>query len=80
MTTKPKHPTIAMCACKSSQVAEIGHCQVTNTLAVKFSRGGTYHYPGITADQFAALQKAESIGSHLGKFIKTPGHKFVRID
>lgn len=23
---KPKHPTIAMCACKSSQVSEIGHC------------------------------------------------------
>lgn len=80
MTTKPKHPTIAMCACKSSQVAEIGHCPATNTLAVRFSRGGTYHYPGISAEQFAALKGAKSIGAHLGKHIKVPGHKFVRIE
>lgn len=77
---KPKHPTIAMSAVKSSQVAEIGHDPATNTLAVRFSRGGLYHYPGISAEQFTALQQAESIGAHLGKHIKTPGHKFVKID
>lgn len=75
-----KHPTIAMSAVKSSQVSEIGHDPATNTLAVRFSRGGLYHYPGISAEQFSALQKAESIGAHLGKHIKTPGHKFQRIE
>jgi hypothetical protein len=78
---KPKHPTIAMCACKSSQVSEIGHCPTTNTLAVRYKHGGTlYHYPDISAEKFAALQKAESVGAHLGKHIKTPGHKFTKID
>jgi hypothetical protein len=77
---KPKHPTIAMCACKSSQVAEIGHDPATNPLAVRYASGGTYHYPGITAAQFADLQKAKSVGAQLGKHIKTPGHKFTRID
>lgn len=33
---------------------------------------------GVTADQFAKLQKAESIGAHLGKRIK-PKHKFTKI-
>lgn len=76
---KPKHPTIAMCACKSSQVTEIGHDPATNTLAVRYSRGGLYHYPDISAARFADLQKAKSIGVHLGQHIKTPGHKFTRI-
>lgn len=77
---KPKHPHIPMSACKSSQVAEIGHDPATNTLAVRFKHGSTlYHYPGITAEQFTALQKAESVGAHLGKHIKTPGHKFTKI-
>jgi hypothetical protein len=31
MTTKPKPPAIAMCACKSSQVSEIGHDPATDT-------------------------------------------------
>lgn len=37
---KPKHPNIPMCACKSSQVSEIGHCPTTNTLAVRYKHGG----------------------------------------
>ena len=76
-----KNPIIPMCSCKSSQVSEIGHCPTTNTLAVRYKHGGTlYHYPGITAEQFTALQKAESVGSHLGKHIKVPGHKFTKIE
>lgn len=74
-----KHPHIPMSAVKSSQVAEIGHDPATNTLAVRFSRGGLYHYPCITAAQFDALKAAESVGAHLGKHIKTPGHKFTRV-
>lgn len=73
---KPKAPTIPMSAVKSSQVESIGHHG--DTLAVKFKSGGTYHYHGVTADQFAGLQKAESIGKALGA-IKS-AHKFTKLD
>ncbi len=73
---QPKKPAIAMTGVKSSQIESIGHSG--NTLAVKFKSGGTYHYHDVTADQFAAMQKADSVGSHLHKHIK-PNHKFTRI-
>lgn len=73
---KPKHPTIAMCACKSSQVESFGHHG--DTLAVKFKSGGTYHYHGVTPEQFAALGKSDSIGRALGA-IKGK-HKFTRLE
>ncbi len=70
---------IALNPVKSSQIEQIGHCCDTNTLAVKFKSGGsTYHYHSVSAQQFADLQKSESIGSHLGKHIK-PNHKFSKI-
>ena len=74
---KTKQPTIPMHNVKSSQIESVGHHG--DTLAVKFKSGGTYHYHGITPAQFADLQKAESIGAHLGKFIK-PHHKFKKLE
>ena len=72
---KPK--TIAMSPVKSGQIAEIGHDG--DTLAVRFKHGGTlYHYHGVSPDDFAKLQKAESLGSHLHKHIK-PNFKFSKI-
>lgn len=65
---------------KSSQISEIGHDPETNTLAVKFAKGGLYHYDGVTAAQFDAIKSAESIGSHLDKHIKKGGHAFKKID
>lgn len=78
---KPKHPHIPMSppAKASSQVVAFGHDPKTNTLAVQY-KSGTYHYPGITAKQFSDLQAAESIGAHLGKHIKVPGHKFTKVE
>ena len=67
---------IAMTKVKSGQISEIGHSG--DTLAVTFVNGGTYHYHGVSAAQFAELQKAESLGSHLHKHIK-PKCKFDRI-
>ena len=74
---KPKHPTIPMSGVKSSQIESIGH--MGDTLAVKFKNGGTYHYRGVSTDDFTALQKAESLGSHFSKHIRS---KFqgVKID
>ena len=60
---------------KSSQIAEIGHSG--DTLAVTFKNGGTYHYHGISSEQFSAMQKADSCGSYLHSHIK-PAHKFTK--
>jgi KTSC domain len=54
---------------KSSAIAEIGHDPETNTLAVKFHSGATYHYHDFTTEHFAEFQKQESIGGHFGKKI-----------
>lgn len=75
----PKKPVINMIGVKSSQVKSIGHCPITNTLAVTFNSGGTYHYHDVSAKQFESLSKAESVGSHLGKHIK-PKHKFTKLE
>lgn len=77
---KPKHYTIPMTppAKKSSQVVAMGHDQATNTLSIQYG-SGTYHYHDVSAAKFAELQKAESIGAHMGKHIK-PLHKFTKID
>lgn len=74
---KQKPKAIALSPVKSGQVESIGH--EGTTLAVKFKHGGVYHYHGVSADDFAKLQKAESIGSHLGKHIK-PNFKFTKLD
>ena len=73
---KTKQPTIPMHNVKSSQIESIGHDG--STLAVKFKSGGTYHYQGVSADDFSKLQKAESLGSHLQKHIKTK-FKFTKL-
>ena len=67
--------SITLVPVKSSQIDSVGHSG--DTLAVKFKNGGTYHYHGVSADQFAALQKAESCGSYLHSQIK-PKHKFTK--
>jgi len=72
-----KKPVIPMAKVKSSQVDSIGYDPATNTLAVKFIRTpAEYHYPDVTADDYAALQKAESIGSHIHKHFVAPKRKF----
>lgn len=55
---------------KSSQVKAHGHCAATNTLCVEFANGGKYHYHGFTAEDYAELCKAESVGKHLHANVK----------
>lgn len=62
---------------KSSQIEAIGH--EGKTLGVKFKGGSEYHYFNVSAAQHGALMKAESIGSHFGKFIKSK-FEFRRIE
>ena len=67
----PKKITVTLSPVKhSSQIDSIGHDAASNTLAVKFKQGGTYHYHGVSAAQFTELQKSKSMGSHLHQHIK----------
>jgi hypothetical protein len=81
-----KHPIIALVPVVSSQIAGIGHCPETNTLAIQFASkagpGSLYHYANFTAEQYAALSGAESVGSHFIKHIKPKAidHPYVKID
>lgn len=75
MTTK--HPTIAMSPVKSSQIESIGH--MGDTLAVKFRSGQTYHYHEFSAEKFADMQKAESIGKYFGQHVKIAAHPFTKV-
>jgi hypothetical protein len=63
---------IPMAPVTSNQVAAVGHCPVTNTLAVKFTRGAgaIYHYPNVTEETHAKFVAAESIGKFFGQHIK----------
>lgn len=54
-----KRPDIKTHPVKSSNIEAIGHDGTT--LAVKF-KSGTYHYYGVSKEQFDGLNKAESIG------------------
>ena len=81
-------PTIAMDAVTSAIIDAIGHCAETNTLAIQFPRkkrtpdiaGKIYHYANVTAEDFAAFKKAESIGTHFGKYIKPEIEKYPFIN
>lgn len=71
MNAVKKFPDIALTPVKESKLlAGIGHDPATNTLAIEFSKGGIYHYQGVTAKDFAALQAAKSQGSHFGTAIR----------
>lgn len=70
---------IPMAQVDSSQVACIGHCPDTNTLAVQFKHGAgaIYHYGNISPEQHLAFLNSESIGKHFGQHIKNlPFKKF----
>ena len=61
---------------ESGHIHSLGYDAETKTMAVQFTRGGVYHYHGVSAEDFAALHGAESVGSHfrenvLGKFSHT---------
>lgn len=62
--------TINMSAVKSSQLSSIGYDEKTNTMAVKFNNGGTYHYENVTKGEFDKFSKAESIGKYFGANFK----------
>ena len=76
-------PNITLKPVTSSQICAVGHCPIENVLHVQFFKkgddgkrvgGNIYSYDKFTADDFAAFQRAESMGTHFGKFIKDAKH------
>lgn len=59
-------PAITLTPCNSSQVESHGYDAATQTLAVKFRRGGLYHYTGVPQSVADGLAKAESAGKFVG--------------
>lgn len=55
---------------KSSQIASVGYDSATQTMEVKFVRGGHYSYSGVTPDDHAALMSAESVGKHFASAVR----------
>lgn len=57
-------------AVESSNVASAGYCPDRKCIEVCFKNGGTYRYHDSTQEEFDALLKAKSIGSHLHTNLK----------
>lgn len=56
---------------KSESIAAIAHDPVTKVLTVQFKNGGVYRYDGVSSDHHAELMRADSIGSHFQKNIRS---------
>lgn len=54
----------------SSNIESVGYDAATQTLAVAFKHGGTYHYYEVPQDAVKSLLEAESIGKHFHAEIK----------
>ena len=83
-------PPITMTPVQSSQIHSIGHDPETGTMQVRFlsgrgeqrGPGALYQYTGVSAEDFAAFEKAESKGSYFGKVFKPAADRFLfnRVD
>ncbi|MBP7656712.1 MAG: KTSC domain-containing protein [Pseudoxanthomonas sp.] len=83
-------PPITMTPVQSSQIHSIGFDSETNTMHVRFlagrgeqrGPGALYQYTGVSAEDFAAFDKAESKGSYFGKVFKPAADRFpfTRVD
>jgi len=69
--SKPKAaPVISMTACKSSNISHHGYDADSQTLAITFSSGATYHYDNVPQEKIDALGKCKSVGSFFATDIR----------
>jgi len=60
---------------KSSNIAEVGHDEISGVIEVKFNNGSVWQYPGgFDRHTFEALRDAESVGAFFRKHIYTRLH------
>jgi hypothetical protein len=78
--TTTKLPQITLKPCVSKQLHAYGWCPNTNTLDIQFKGkngpGSTYRYSNVSAEDYAALEAAESKGKHFGQHIKPHKEKY----
>lgn len=72
---------------RSSQIAGIGYDAEARALSVLFknrdgSAGSLYRYDSVSAEQYAELAGAASVGAHFAATIKrnADAHPFVKLD
>lgn len=58
--TKTAAKIPALMRVKSSSIAEVGYAD--GHLFVRFVAGSLYKYPGVTAEQYAKVRNAQSVG------------------
>lgn len=63
-------PTIAMKPLSSSSVSSYGYDDASQTLAVQFKNGRTYHYEGIAPSAAAGLATAKSAGRYVNEILR----------
>lgn len=63
---------------KSDSIAAVKHDPASRSLTVQFKNGGVYRYAGVSADQHAALMRADSIGTHFHSVIRS-NHKAEKV-
>jgi hypothetical protein len=56
---------------KSESLAAVAHDPATKTLTVQFKNGSKYAYQGVSSAHHAALMRADSIGTHFQKNIRS---------
>lgn len=54
----------------SGHIQQVGYDETSQTLAIAFHKGGTYHYAGVSKGRYTALLNAESHSEHFNNFIK----------
>lgn len=70
---------IALQPVTSNQIAAVGYCHESRTLAVTFTRtaGYVYEYPDVAPETACAFFMADSLGRHFGQHIaKLPSQKY----
>ena len=55
---------------KSSAIQGEGYSEEHQVLALQFAGGSMHHYKGVTPEDYAAFQAAESKGRHFAAHIK----------
>ena len=59
-----------MTAVKSSNINAIGYAKDSQNLHVEFKNGKRFFYKEVTAEEYAKLMAADSVGKHFNQFIK----------
>lgn len=54
----------------SSMIEAHGYDEPTQTLALKFRKGATYHYHGMLPHEYQAFATADSHGKHFSAHVK----------